>query len=180
MNVKKLIKVIGLILLSGIGLIFLASLAWLIWWGKTIEADPPSEYATYYQPAPTPGNDLDVIEADAEIKIPSSAREIHAAITGFQELNTWVRLDLPTKGLMEFLGNTRCDTPLTPTDPSKHTRLELDPEWWQPSDAKQLETCTGGHAFLRQRVFVDRTNADTVTIYVFSSVARYETDTPVP
>jgi hypothetical protein len=118
---------------------------------------------------------LNDIEADAEIKIPASAREIHAMITGFRELDTFVRLDLPTEELSEFLHNTKCTMPLTPGDPAEFSRGELEPGWWQPGAAKLLDICTGGHAYLRQRVLVDRTKPDIVTIYVLSLVDSFAT-----
>jgi len=180
MNAKKLVKLIGAIFMVGIGLISFLVLARLIRYVKSAGDSSVAEAAIIYQPAPTPGSDLDSIEADAEIKIPNSAREIHAMISGFRELDTWVRLDLPTEELTEFLSNTQCGTPLTPTDPAKFTRGELYPEWWQPNDAKQLEECSGGHAYLRQRVLVDRTNPDIMTIYVFSVTADFATPTPEP
>ena len=127
------------------------------------------EPVMYYQPAPTSGAVLEAIELDAEITIPASAREIHAMIFGFRDIDTWVRLDLPSEELAEFLRNTQCDTPLTQVNPANFYRHELDPEWWQPDVAKSLEMCTGGHDYLYTRVLVDRTNPDMVTIYVFSA-----------
>ena len=178
MNAKKPFRLIGAIFLACVVIICLLWLAFLLWSEKKIKDNPMVEVAMIYQPAPTPGSDLDAIEADAEIKIPNSAREIHAGITGFREINTWVRFDLPAEDLVGFLQNTQCDTALIPADPADHSRSEMEPDWWQPGEADKLEECTGGHAYLRQSVLVDHTSKDILIIYVFSSVAGWETPTP--
>ena len=168
------------VIIVGIGVISCLALAWIFWFMKSVGESPYVETAFIYQPAPTPGGDLDVIEADAEIKIPSSAREIHAMISGAQEVEAWVRLDLPIEELAEFLRNSQCYTPLTPIDLAKITIYELDPEWWRPNEARQLEKCTGGHAYLYQQIWVDRTNPEIATIYVFSATADFTNFTPEP
>jgi hypothetical protein len=178
MYTNKLFKFIITTILVVFSLIVSLFLAVQFWVEKRIEDEPLAEVAIFYQPAPTPGADLNAIEADAEIKILDSAREIHAMITGFRELDTFVRLDLPTEELSEFLHHTKCTTPLNPTDPAEFSRGELEPGWWQPGIAKQLEICTGGHAYLRQQVLVDRTNPDRVTIYVLSLIDSFATPSP--
>jgi len=37
-----------------------------------------------YQPMPTPGSSLDLIETDGDIKIPANARDIYAFVSGFR------------------------------------------------------------------------------------------------
>src|SRR5688500_7534591 len=70
-------------------------------------ARPLSESVDFYQSAPTPGSDLTSIEANSEITIPASAREIHARVSGFRELFAMVRFDLPSSELASFLAGTR-------------------------------------------------------------------------
>jgi len=144
---------------------------------------PIQEVAMIYQPAPTPGSDLQALEADAEISIPATAREIHGMISGFRELDTWVRLDLPNEELPSFLQNARCTEPLKTSDPKKHTPGDLDPDWWQPHEAIYLEECSGLHDYLYQRILVDRSKPEMLTIYVFSITQNYTyitTLTPKP
>jgi hypothetical protein len=144
-----------------------------------IEEPPLSEFtADIYQPAPTPGSDLDLIEADAGITIPPSAREIYAMVSGFRELDTWVRFDLPARDLTFFLENTHCTTPLVATSPEQYTPGDLDPDWWQPHEALNLLECSGGHSFLRQQILVDRTDSQVSRVYVFSMVDNFATSTP--
>lgn len=142
-----------------------------------------AEVAMIYQPAPTPGSDLQALEADAEISIPANAREIHGMISGFRELDTWVRLDLPQVDLSSFLQNARCTEPLKTTDPKKYSPGILDPNWWQPDQATALQECSGQHDYLYQRILVDQTKPEMVTIYIFSMTGNFinlTTLTPKP
>jgi hypothetical protein len=173
MKIKNII--VGGIL--GFGLLLCILLMSLFWSVKSAADDPLLESAVIYQPAPTPGSDLDAIEADAEITIPPSAREIHAMISGFRELDTWVRLNLPASDLASFMRNTHCKTPLVSTSPEKYVPGDLDPDWWQPHKALDLVECTGGHSFLRQHILVDRTNPQVFTIYVSSMTGNFATPT---
>ena len=139
------------------------------------EYGPISEVAIYYQPAPTPGSDLDFIEADAGISIPDSAREINAMISGFRELDTWVRLDIPANELKSFLENTHCRSDLVSTDPALHAPGDLDPDWWEPNKAEDLVECLGYVSNMRQYILVDRTKPNVFTVYVFSIVDDFST-----
>lgn len=152
-----------------------------IWSVRYAENDPVSETfeAEYYQPAPTPGSDLDTIEADAEIKIPSSAKEIYAKISGFRELDTWVRFELPANEIDLFLDGTLCTSPMVSVNPTRYTRNELiDPDWWQPDQAKDLLACDGGHQYLYQRILVDCSDKEIFTVYVLSITNDF--GTPIP
>lgn len=144
---------------------------------------PIAEVVMIYQPAPTRGSDLQALEANAEISIPATAREIHGMISGLRELDTWVRLDLPNEELPSFLQNARCTDPLKTTSPKKHTPGDLDPDWWQPHEATYLEECSGLHNTLYQRILVDRSKPEMLTIYVLS-ITQNSTDmttlTPKP
>ena len=176
MKTKKI--VIGVVL----GFVIL-SCVWLFYFLSSIKSEAtewaPSESVEIYQSAPTPGSDLDLIETDAEITIPSSAREIHALVSGFRELDTWVRFDLPADDLSLFLEGTLCEPPLVSVKPENYARDELfDPEWWQPNQAKDLLSCEGGHQYLRQRILVDRSFNEIFKVYVFSITDAFGTPTP--
>ena len=162
---KKIVvgAILGVVLLS---IFWLLSLVLII---KSADNDPLSETAEYYQPAPTPGSDFDVIEADAEIKVPPSAREIHAMISGFRELDTWVRFELPANELALFLDGTLCESPLASVKSENYAPDELfDPDWWQPHTATELTSCTGWENEVRQHILVDRSDHQVFTIYVFT------------
>jgi hypothetical protein len=173
------------IILVCLGIFLLFAVAPLIKILIVLNSKTPEEMETtqIYQPAPTPGNDLQAIEADAEIVIPASAREIHGMISGFRDLATWVRLDLPGADLPSFMQNTHCTEPLKTTDPGNHFPRDLDPDWWQPQKATNLQVCSGLHDHLSQTILVDRSKVEMITIYVFSSTGGYTkitTQTPKP
>jgi hypothetical protein len=100
-------------------------------------------------------------------------------ISGFRELDTWIRLDLPNEELDSFLRNACCKEPLKKSDPKKHTPGDLAPDWWKPHEAIYLEECTGLHENLYQSILVDRSKPEILTIYVFSITQNY-TDTITP
>jgi hypothetical protein len=156
------------------GCLILSSI-WLLYSQYSASNIPPSETFTYYQPIPTPGDDITTIEQDAEIKIPASARELYAMVSGFRELDTWVRFDLPESDLQQFLAGTRCDSALTPVSAQDFPLNATGPDWWQPGNAEHLENCQGGISTLRQTVMVDRTDPHTLKIYVFSWTDSFST-----
>ena len=149
--------------------------AWFFFSPNSEANNPPMETAEYYQPAPTPGSDLDWIEADSEIKIPPSARELHARISGFRELDVWVRFDLPEKDLSSFLSKTLCEFPLTEVAPKNYAPDDLDPDWWQPHTSKDLAECRGSNSTTRQNILIDSTNSQALVIYVFSWTDNFAT-----
>ncbi len=157
----------------GLGILFCVAVTILFFMFDTRTNEPKVEVFIIYQPLPTPGSDLEALETNAEIKIPLSAREIHGLISGYRELDTWVRLDLPNTELPTFLVNARCIGPLHATDPQKHQPADLDPDWWQPYNAIVLEECNGLHQNLYQHILVDRSRSETLTIYVLSVAQDY-------
>jgi len=169
-------NIVGKVVL-GVVLLLCILLLVLLLWVKSTTNDPLFESAVIYQPAPTPGSALDAIEADAGIIVPPSAREIHAVISGFRELDTWVRFDLPASELTSFIETTYCESPLVSTAPELHTQGDLSPDWWDPHKATDLVMCKGGHSFLRQRILVDRTDPQVFTVFVFSMVDNFATAT---
>lgn len=160
--------IVGVI--SALAILFVLIFVYWFWTIKSDENDVSTELtAVIYQPAPTPGSDLEMIEGNAEIKIPPSAREIHAMTSGFRELDTWVRLDLPADELTSFMDETRCTSPLASVNPDNYAPLGGDPDWWQPYIATDLVECIGGHSYIYQHILVDRSNPKWFTIYVFSA-----------
>jgi len=129
-----------------------------------------SEVAMIYQPAPTPGGDLEAVEANAGITIPISAREINAMVSGFRELDTWVRFELPANDLKSFMENTHCKSDLISTDPVLHKPNDLDPSWWDPDNAVDLVECLVYVSNMRQHILVDRTDNSIFNVYIFSIV----------
>jgi hypothetical protein len=172
----KVKNIVGRIVLGFVFLLCILLLA-LFLSVKSAVNDPLFESAVIYQPAPTPGSALDAIEADAGIIIPPSAREIHAVVSGFRELDTWVRFDLPVSELAPFIETTYCESPLVSIAPELHTPGDLSPDWWEPHKATDLVVCEGGHSFLRQRILVDRTDPQVFTVFVFSIVDNFATPT---
>jgi hypothetical protein len=135
------------------------------------------ESVNIYQAFPTPGSDIEFIESDANIKILSSASEIHAYITGGNEIDTFVRFNLPSSDLSSFLESTLCQTPLTPANPQDYQGGEGDQEWWQPANSTSLSECEGGDSYTLQRVLVDKSNDKNLIIYVLTLVGNYSTPT---
>jgi hypothetical protein len=156
------------------GCLILGSI-WLLYSQNPASNILPTETFTYYQPIPTPDDNLTTIEQDAEIKIPTSARELYAMVSGFRELDTWVRFDLPESDLQKFLTGTRCDSTLTQVSPQDFSLNAIDLDWWQPNKAKYLEICQGGTSTLQQTVMVDRTDPHMLRIYVFSLTDNFST-----
>jgi hypothetical protein len=134
----------------------------------TFKAQSSVESARIYQPAPTPGSDIHALEANAGIKIPSNASEIYGLISGFRDLVTYVRFDLPYSDLSSFIQNTHCKEPLKNTDPAKYSPGESEPDWWQPDKASELQECSGQEDNLTQRILVDISKPEKLTINVQS------------
>jgi len=166
----------------GLGVILAVIFFWkLASFVKSVgEASPNVESAQYYMPAPTPGTDLDAIEANAAISIPANATEIYALISGFRELDTWVRFDLPPNDLTSFLEETLCTEDLVSINPAEYRPYELDPDWWEPHTSTDLIACYGQDRYDRQTILVDRTNPDVLTIYVLNLTDDFGTPTAGP
>ena len=152
----------------------------LQWLSRPANEPLPEFTAYFYQLAPTPGGDLDAIESNAEIAIPSSAREIYAVISGFREISTLVRVDLPAHDLPSFLKNSYCLDEIVPTNSSSCSPGDYDPDWWQPHQATDLARCTGGHDNLYQQILVDRSDDEVYTVYVVSITGNFTAPTLTP
>jgi hypothetical protein len=126
------------------------------------------ESARIYMPLPTPGNDLQVLETNAGIKIPKNAREIHGMVSGFRDLDSYIRFDLPYADLTSFIQNTLCKELLERIDPMKISPGVADPDWWQPYKAREIQDCSGQEEHLSQHILIDKSKPEKLTIYILA------------
>jgi hypothetical protein len=125
-----------------------------------------TDVSASYQPVPT---DVSAIEADADIKLPPSAREIYSYLSGFRYVDTLVRFSMKAEELDQFLAVSLCDQPLAPISPASEPKLEGNPTWWVPFKAKMLEECYGKNEHSHQHILVDQTDSNIYIIYVSDS-----------
>jgi hypothetical protein len=109
------------------------------------------------------------IEANADIKLPPSAHDIHGYYSGFREFFILTRFAIAAEDLDRFLGSTGCTDPLAPTDPHLHTVEAGNPAWWRPMDARRLAECRGLGEHVHQHIMVDMSDAATYIVYVAAS-----------
>jgi hypothetical protein len=136
--------------------------------------EPVTESMNDYQAVPKDRGKIASLEGNAEIKLPSSAREIYAYTTGFQEIYIQVRFTMDAGELAVFLENTLCRAPLADISTSKLAAGSGDPSWWEPEKARHLETCQGVKAYsstasARQTIYVDMTDPAVYIVYVSTS-----------
>jgi hypothetical protein len=112
------------------------------------------------------GNNPELIEANMDIQLPPSAREIQYYYTGFREFSMYVRFTMVSSDLPQFLDSTLCETPLREYDPSRQGTAP--PDWWRPVDAERLQGCSGGREGFQQVIRIDMTDPDTYIVYVFA------------
>jgi hypothetical protein len=151
-----------------LGTLILLVTFFLIKRSGNLKTQPSVEVARIYQPLPTPGSDLQALETNAGIKIPANAREIYGMVSGYRDLVTYVRFDLPHADLSEFTQNTVCIEPLKKESPAKYSLRKTDPDWWQPDKASELQECTDQGNNLSQQILVDNSKPDKLTIYILS------------
>lgn len=108
------------------------------------------------------------IEANAEIDLPPSARDIHVHEEGVTEIFTMVRFTMDVSELDVFMQSTNCTTPLSEVDPAQYGVLEGRP-WWRPMDAVNLQECISTDEDLFQRILIDMTDPDAYIVYVLAS-----------
>ncbi len=108
-NWKKGVGAFVLVLLSGC----LVAIVFLIW--QLRDYEPFTD--TSYQPYPTDTFEIAAIEGNADITLPSSARDIYAYTTGFQDIFIAVRFSMDGDELDEFMKTTLCQEPLRRMDP---------------------------------------------------------------
>ena len=127
-----------------------------------------------YQSLLIQNDDIRMIEGNAEIELPPSAREIYALTSGFQEMLTMIRFTIAADELSEFLANTLCEAPFEQIELDTVGAFANDPDWWEPYLAENLMGCDGIHEYSDtqyciQSVRVDMTNVAEYTIYVTTS-----------
>ncbi len=149
--------------------IILACVICIIWISVALKNFDPFTTVSY-QPVQTNIPEIKIIEGNAEIKVPPSAREIYSYQGGFQEIFIMVRLTIDAKDLPQFLAGTRCTEPLYNVSPSEQPSHSFGQSWWEPNLAGQLERCQGGRSSIsaryRQEILVDITNPEYYIIYV--------------
>src|SRR4051812_18444002 len=110
---RKVFVILFLILFAGIAIIALVQ-------PKTSTSTTPSanvESYEFYEPIPTSTVDISMIQGNADINFPPSAREIHGYTEGFREVYSEVRFDMNAVELEEFLTDTLCNIPLVQISP---------------------------------------------------------------
>jgi hypothetical protein len=162
MNWRKIILVIALAIL----VVCLGGFVWLLWSLRNFD---PFTSSTY-QPVPTDTYEIAVLEGNADIKLPESAREIYTYTTGFREIFVMSRFEIDANELEEFIDSTLCTQPLERTSPRLQPKLEGNPSWWTPYTAEHLEECYGENEHSHQHVLVDMTASDIYIVYVSNSV----------
>jgi hypothetical protein len=158
---KKWAGVLALLMVSAC----LVAVVWVWWQVRNWE---PFTAIDYY---PThPGNAaLSYIEGNADIVLPSSARDIYVYTTGFREIDTFARFSMSANELDEFMESTSCQQSL------KRVNYELGEmrgqisEWWTPNQAERLDGCNGSKGHIHQTIMVDRTRQDVYVVFVMAS-----------
>lgn len=139
----------------------------------------PGKPMDFYEAFPTPGGDLQFIEANVEIRIPPSASEIYACLGCSYESDSRVRFNLPPPDFPLFLKSTYCEKPFVSVNPEHFHHREHDPEWWQPGKANDLAECMGGTSYTHQQIMVDRSDKKSLIVYVLTLIGQYETPTEI-
>ena len=116
-------------------------------------------------------NDRNVLEGNTELKIPTSALDIHGYVDGFRDVTTYLRFTLPVQDFGTFLQQTSCAQPLYQGDKSTGYSMRNwgKLKWWRPEDAQQFLACADGHKSFGREFFIATTDADKHLIYVVAS-----------
>ncbi len=161
-------KLFSTIISICLGILILLVTLFLIKRSGNLETQPSVEVARIYQPLPTPGSDLQALETNAGIKIPANAREIYGMVSGFRDLDTYIRFDLPGTDLSAFMQNTLCKEPLKNAGETKYSKGNTAPDWWQPDNVSDLQECSGQENDLSQQILVDNSKPEKLTVYIQS------------
>ena len=138
----------------------------------TLANTPPSEEYQVYKAALTeiPVDDISMLEGNADFKFPPSAHEIYGYVTGFREVDTFVRFSMKASELPAFIKTTLCDKPLENFEPTAEQKEQKDfLGWWKAYQAKTLQRCLGKSESANQAVFVDMTDPETYIVYIGDS-----------
>ena len=150
-----------------VAIIIILGLFFLLLWKATatlvfirnLSSTPVSEFS-----AET--NDRTILEGNADIKIPSSAIDIHGFTDGFRDIDTYIRFTIPSNDLKTFLASTVCSEPLSKQDIRDQIKGYPVFEWWHPETTTDYMSCSGSEEHIGQTIFVDMTNSDTYVIYI--------------
>jgi hypothetical protein len=107
-----------------------------------------------------------LIETNAHVRLPPSARDLHVCSEGVNEIFTQARFTIAAGDLPALLASSLCTAPPVADDPRAHARGTGEPDWWQPGQAQTLLTCSGGNESGGQSLFIDTTDPRVYIVYV--------------
>lgn len=162
LNWKKWLGAFALVAILGC----LAVTAWVAWQVKNYE---PFTARSYYPSRPD-SDTVSFIEGNAEIALPSSAHDIYAYTTGFQDIFVKVRFSMSADELDEFIASTLCQESLKEIQPGEQSAADGTSEWWTPNQAEYLKGCTGSKTHSHQTVMVDMTDPSVYVVFVSTSI----------
>jgi hypothetical protein len=116
------------------------------------------------------GLDPAAIEANTGIEMPPHAGGIESYAEGFRDVTTYGRFTIPAADLAGFLASTGCREGLMPIDPASMGPPRMVPVWWRPMNAHSLESCTGIEGSIHQTIYLDTSNAESQTVFLFAAV----------
>ncbi len=122
--------------------------------------------ATAIPPVPTATPDplRAQVESSARIKLPESARNLHAEFLTEVKRTAIVKFSIPAADLALTLRQAGYTEPLTEGNATLLPHKELD--WWQPRAAKIIAGNVQGEPGFMRRVGVDKTDPNTYIIYL--------------
>lgn len=116
----------------------------------------------------TATDDVHAAATHARVSVPTTATNRYGQMKQFQETASWLRFDLPQAELDPFLVAHGCNGLLQPIEPhSVGSAQEI--AWWAPGQATRLELCSMQDGNFGRSIMVDRSQASSVTIFVFAS-----------
>lgn len=113
-------------------------------------------------------SELELAEANGDIKLPNSTRNLRGYTEGVNELRTLIRFEMDADDLFDFIDNSICSDPLKPTIPGSHTNDRV--RWWDADETEKLMICHGQDGPSRQTILVDVSDPDTYRVFVSTSV----------
>src|SRR6266571_473646 len=81
---------------------------WFYQWTNDQVSRSYTEELNFYEPLPTDMNTIAVLEGNAAMKFPPSAREIYGYVTGLRDVDTLIRFSMKADELAGFLQTTLC------------------------------------------------------------------------
>ena len=115
-------------------------------------------------PSATPDPLRAKVEALARIKLPESARDLHAEFMNEAKRTTVVKFSIPASDLTLTLRQAGYTDPLSDGNAVLLPHKDLD--WWQPRSAKVIAGNVQGEPGFMRRIGVDKTNPDVFIVYL--------------